>query len=73
MGQPECALKLLDTVALTTAQGVLPAGLVGVLVGLWQPGVFEVEFAGLDGATYARAAVPEIHLLRLRHALEDIA
>ncbi len=64
-------MKLLDTVALNHAmpEKGLPAGLVGVLVEEWEPGVFEVEFADLDGRTYARAALREQDLLVLHHSI----
>jgi hypothetical protein len=68
-------MKLLDPVALKTAlpELGLPAGLVGVLVEEWEPGVYEVEFADLDGKTYARTAIKEIDLLPLRHSLDKLA
>jgi hypothetical protein len=65
-------MKILDTVALRRdlpEQG-LPAGLVGVIVEEWQAGVFEVEFADLEGRTYARAAVADGDLLMSHHSLE---
>ena len=61
-------MRLLDTVALKKDIDQLPAGLVGVLVEEWEPGVFEVEFADLDGKAYARAAVREADLLPLYHS-----
>jgi hypothetical protein len=68
-------MNLLDTVALRTAQAALglPAGLVGVVVEEWRPGIHEVEFADLDGRTYARATLPEADLLPLRHAPDKLA
>lgn len=68
-------MKILDSVALKHAipeQG-LPAGLVGVLVEEWEPGLYEVEFADLDGKTYARVALREADLLPLRHSLGKLA
>lgn len=62
-------MKLLDTVALKypiSEQG-LPAGLVGVILEEWEPGVYEVEFSDLDGRAYARAAINESNLLVLQH------
>ena len=64
-------MRLLDTVALKKDIDQLPAGLVGVLVEEWEPGVFEVEFTDLDGKAYARAAVREADLLVLHHSLQD--
>ena len=64
-------MRLLDTVALKKDIDQLPAGLVGVLVEEWEPGVFEVEFADLDGKAYAKAAVREADLLLLHHSLGD--
>lgn len=65
-------MKLLDTVALKHAlpEQALPEGLVGVLVEEWEPGVFEVEFADLDGRAYARAALKESDLLLLHHSID---
>jgi hypothetical protein len=68
-------MNILDAVALKHAipeQG-LPAGLVGVLVEEWEPGVYEVEFADLDGKAYARVAIKEVDLLPLRHSLDRLA
>ena len=62
-------MKLLDVVALT--EDVKQKGLhkrqVGTIVEQLAPGVYEVEFSGLDGKTYATAAVPENRLIRLLH------
>lgn len=63
-------LKLLDTVALREAwreQG-LPAGAVGTVVERLDDAHVEVEFADLDGVSYAELALPEEALLRLHHA-----
>ncbi|TAN47097.1 MAG: DUF4926 domain-containing protein [Methylococcaceae bacterium] len=68
-------MKILDTVALRCdlpEQG-LPTGLVGVIVEEWQPGIFEVEFADLNGHTYAFAAVAAKDLLPLHHSLGKAA
>ena len=62
-------MKLLDVVALIEdlpAKG-LTKGQVGTIVEQLTPEVFEVEFSGLDGKTYATAAVPEARLIRLIH------
>ncbi|MBI5330374.1 MAG: DUF4926 domain-containing protein [Betaproteobacteria bacterium] len=63
-------MKLLDTVALTRdlPEQHLPAGLVGVLLEEWEPGVFEVEFADLDGRPYARTVIKAADLLVLQHS-----
>ena len=68
-------MKLLDTVALRRDRDDLglPAGLVGVIVEEWEPGIFEVEFADLEGRTYAMAALAAEDLLLLRHALPKAA
>ena len=67
-------MKLLDTVALKhdLQEPRLPAGLVGVLVEEWEPGIFEVEFADLDGRTYARTALREADLFPLYHANPEL-
>jgi len=68
-------MKILDSVALRRdfpEQG-LPAGLVGVVVEEWQEGIFEVEFADLEGRTYAFAAIAGEDLLPLHHSLERAA
>ena len=68
-------MKVLDTVAVRhdLKEPDLPAGLVGTIVEEWQPGVFEVEFADLDGRTYAFAAIATENLLLLHHSLERAA
>ena len=62
-------MKLLDVVALTEdlPEKGLTKGQVGTIVEQLAPEVFEVEFSGLDGKTYATAAVPAIRLIRLIH------
>jgi len=62
-------VKLLDVVALTDdlPQKGLHKGQVGTIVELLSPQVYEVEFSGLDGKTYATAAVSEKVLIRLIH------
>ena len=62
-------MKLLDVVALTEdlPQKGLRKGQVGTIVEGLAPGVYEVEFSGLDGKTYATAAVSEKALIRLLH------
>lgn len=68
----ESAIKLLDTVALrrNLPEHGLPAGLVGVIVEEWQPGLYEVEFSDLEGRAYAIAATD---LLPLHHSLAEAA
>jgi hypothetical protein len=68
-------LSVLDTVALRRERADLnlPAGLVGVIVEEWAPGRFEVEFADLEGRTYAMAAIEAEDLLPLRHSLTEAA
>ena len=62
-------MKLLDVVALTedVPQKRLHKGQVGTIVELLAPQVYEVEFSGLDGKTYASATVSETLLIRLIH------
>ena len=68
-------MKLLDTVALRRERADLglPSGLVGVIVEEWEPGVFEVEFADLEGRPYTFAALPQDDLLLLHHSLSKAA
>ena len=60
--------KLLDVVALT--EDLMDIGLaigqVGTVLEVLAPGIYEVEFSGEDGRTYASTAVRESQLLRLR-------
>jgi hypothetical protein len=63
----EKLIRELDTVALTVdlpAQG-LTRGSVGVVVQVYTPADFEVEFVGNDGRTYALSTVKVDQLLRL--------
>ena len=62
-------MKLLDVVALAEdlPQKGLRKGQVGTIIEEVAPQVYEVEFSGLDGKTYATAAVPERLLIRLIH------
>jgi hypothetical protein len=62
-------MKLLDVVALISdlPERALQQGQVGTIVEVLAPGVFEVEFCDLEGRTYALAALPESHLMVLRH------
>ncbi|MFZ5593775.1 MAG: DUF4926 domain-containing protein [Pseudomonadota bacterium] len=69
-------MKLLDVVALTEdiAESGLSRGQVGTIVEILAPGVFEVEFADLEGTlspcmgkTYASLAIPEHKLMLLHH------
>ena len=62
-------MKLLDVVALMSdvSEKALQRGQVGTIVEVLAPGVFEVEFCDLEGRTYASAALPERHLMVLRH------
>ena len=62
-------MKLLDVVALTEdlPEKGLTKGQVGTIVEQLAPDVFEIEFSGLDGKTYAMAAVPANRLIRLIH------
>ena len=68
-------MKLLDTVALRCdrADLGLPSGLVGVIVEEWVPGIFEVEFADLEGRAYVFATLKTNDLLPLHHSLSEAA
>jgi hypothetical protein len=62
-------MKLLDVVAIVDdipAKG-LGRGQVGTIVEILARGVFEVEFADLEGRTYASLALPEERLMLLHH------
>ena len=61
-------LKMLDTVALLRdhPEHGLVAGDVGVIVEIWKPGVFEVEFSDDMGQTIVMDAFLEEELLRLK-------
>ena len=62
-------MKTLDVVA--TIDGLPEKGLrrgqVGTIVEVLAPGIFEVEFADLEGRTYASLALPESSLMVLHH------
>ena len=62
-------MKILDVVALAEdlPQERLRKGQVGTIIEELAPQIYEVEFSGLDGKTYATAAVPEKSLIRLIH------
>jgi hypothetical protein len=62
-------MKIMDVVALAEdlPQEGLRKGQVGTIIEELSPKVYEVEFSGLDGKTYASAAVPEKLLIRLIH------
>ncbi len=45
----------------------LARGQVGVVVGEWAPGVYEVEFCDNDGKTYAMVALKAEQLMPLHH------
>ena len=49
-----------------SSQGLL-RGQVGTVVGLWAPGVYEVEFADGDGLPYAMEALAMDQLMVLHH------
>lgn len=60
-------MTIYDMVALTVdrpAEG-LQRGQVGTIVEIWEPGVYEVEFADTNGITYAMVAVREEDLMVL--------
>lgn len=68
-------MKTLEVVALTkdVPEKHLRRGQVGTVVEMLAPGMVEVEFADLDGNTYAMCAVPENNLLVLHHISDAIA
>ena len=45
----------------------LVRGQVGTVVGVWAPGVYEVEFSDDDGRTYALVSLKAEQLMRLHH------
>ena len=45
----------------------LSRGQVGVIVGYWAPGVYEVEFADNQGITYALVTLKAAQLMVLHH------
>ena len=46
---------------------------VGTVVELLAPGVFELEFSGNDGRTYATLALPSDQLMILHHDMAGVA
>ena len=68
-------MKLLDVVALTDnmPEQRLQRGQVGTIVEILTPQVYEVEFADLEGRTYASLAIPEHKLIPLHHHPADRA
>lgn len=68
-------MKTLEVVALTNdvPEKHLRRGQVGTVVEMLALGMVEVEFADLDGNTYAMCAVPESNLLVLHHTPDAIA
>jgi hypothetical protein len=67
------SIKLLDVVALTAPAGKLPAGAVGTVVEVFEPGFFLVEFIDDEGRTVALETVEENGLLKLRYDLAHAA
>jgi len=68
-------MKTLEVVALTkdVPEKHLRRGQVGTVVEILAPNVVEVEFADLEGNTYAMCALPESNLLILHHFPDTIA
>ncbi len=60
-------MKIMDVVALLDdlPESRLHRGQVGTIVEEWKSGVYEVEFADMDGRTYATAAIVENRLMPL--------
>jgi hypothetical protein len=67
--------KLLDVIALLEDMPSenLVRGQVGTVVEVLSPGVFEVEFSGDDGRTYAALALSSHQLLVLHHSQVSMA
>ena len=68
-------MKLLDVVALTEdiPEKRLLRGQVGTIVEQLTPEVFEIEFADVNGRTYALIALQKTRLMVLRHQPADRA
>ena len=68
-------IKPFDVVAILEDQPShgLVRGQVGTVVETLAPGIFEVEFSGNDGRTYASLALKASQLLVLHHKLVDAA
>lgn len=68
-------MKLHDVVALTVdlPNKRLNRGQVGTIVEILAPGVLEVEFADINGRTYASLAVKESDLMVLHHQPDEQA
>lgn len=62
-------MKVLDTVALLgdLPEKSLRRGQVGVIVEKLDDGVYEVEFADVEGRAYAEVALEAAQLLKLHH------
>jgi hypothetical protein len=60
-------------VALTVPAGKLPAGAVGTVVEVFEPGCFLVEFIDDEGRTVALETVERNCLLKLRYDLAHAA
>lgn len=63
-------IQLFDVVALTEdiPDLGLRRGQVGTVVAVWESGVFEVEFSGLDGVTYAMSVLRTNQLMVLHYS-----
>lgn len=68
-------MKTLEVVALTddVPEKHLRRGQVGTVVETLAPGVVEVEFADLNGNSYAMCAISESSLMVLHHVPDAIA
>lgn len=67
------SIELLDVAALTAPAGRLPAGAVGTVVEVFEPGCFLVEFIDDEGRTVALETVEQNCLLKLRYNLAHAA
>lgn len=71
----ESFLNVLDVVALVDdlPEHNLKRGQVGTIVEVLEPGVFEVEFTGNDGRTYAMIALSASSLMQLHYQPAEAA
>ena len=60
-------IELLDVVVLRESFGTLTEGMLGTVVEHLEKDVFEVEFSGKDGKSYAFEALTTAQLLKVIH------
>jgi hypothetical protein len=61
----EKRIELLDVVVLREPFGELPEGAIGTVVEHLEEDVFEIEFSGKDGVSYAFEALSSAKLLKV--------